>query len=59
MKTAKGLHLWAVRFGYTTFWITTRLNAPQTAVKRGQDAARENGVRDGLRSVDYKGTIDA
>ena len=59
MKTAKGLHLWEATFGYTTFFITTRLRAPQTAVKRAQQAAQVEGLKDGLKRLEYRGTVDA
>lgn len=58
-KTAKGLHLWHAKFGYTTLLITTRLKAPQLATKRAQQAAKDQGIRDEFRSIEYSGTIDA
>lgn len=59
MKTAKGLHLWAVKFGYTTLFITTRLRAPQLAVKRAQQAAKDQGLTSYLENMEYQGTVDA
>lgn len=59
MKTAKGLHLWEARFGYSTLFITTRLRAPQLAIKRAQEAAKEQGIVASFERLDHKGTIDA
>ncbi len=59
MKTAKGLHLWEAKFKYTTLFITTRLRAPQLAVKRAQQAAKDQGINYSFESLLYRGTIDA
>lgn len=59
MKTAKGMHLWAAKFGFTTLFITTRLRAPQLAIKRAQQAAKEQGMTGVFERLEYQGTIDA
>ena len=60
MKTAKGLHLWIATYGYTKLQVTTRFKSPQLALKRAQQAAKENGVLSfGFASLEHKGTIDA
>lgn len=61
MKTAKGLHLWVVDFGIydPKLYITTRTRTPLIAVKRAQQTAKDQGFRSPLKSIEYKGTIDA
>jgi len=61
MKTAKGLHLWLATFGYwnTRLYITTRLRAPQVAIKRAQQAAKDQGITRSFEKIEYQGTIDA
>lgn len=59
MKNAKGMHLWNAKFGYETLLITTRLRAPQLAIKRAQQAAKEQGIISSFERLDYQGTIEA
>lgn len=59
MKSAKGLHLWSAKFGYTTLFVTTRFRSPQEAVKKAQQAAKDQGVISLLDRLEHNGTIDA
>lgn len=60
MKTAKGLYLWLAKFSpfRRGLYITTRLRAPQVAIKMAQQAAKDQGMGS-FESIEYQGTIDA
>lgn len=59
MASAKGLHLWFVKFGYTTLFITTEFLSPALAIKKAQKAAKDSGIVSSFESLEHKGTIDA
>lgn len=44
MASAKGLHLWFVKFGYTTLYITTEFLSPALAINKAQKAAKDSGL---------------
>lgn len=59
MKTAKGMHLWNAKFGYTILFITTRFRSPQEAIKKAHQAAKDQGLVALLDRLEHAGMIDA
>lgn len=59
MSTAKGLHLWTAKFGYTTLYITTQFRSLELAARRAKKAAKDSGLTSRFEILEYKGTIDA
>lgn len=59
MASAKGLHLWFAKFGYTTVFVTTKFRSPQLAINLAIKAAKDQGIPGHLDNLDHQGTIDA